>query len=185
MVDWAKRLVVCLCFSGLLWGAESGVWLDVPFVSQRKNGCGAASIAMVMQYWQRQQGQAASADAERIQPMLYSSKAHGTYASDLKRYFDEHGFRTFAFRGQWSDLKENLEKGRPLIVALKPSRQAESHYLVVAGLDGVHGLVLTNDPAERKLLKRERFDFEKEWKATGNWTLLAVPRSPDTGSSSD
>ena len=34
----------------------SGVWLDVPFVKQEKNGCGAASIAMVMQFWQRQQG---------------------------------------------------------------------------------------------------------------------------------
>jgi ABC-type bacteriocin/lantibiotic exporter with double-glycine peptidase domain len=185
MVDWAKRLVVCLCLGGFLWGAENGVWLDVPFVSQAKNGCGAASIAMIMQYWQRQQGHGASADAEQIQQMLYSSKVHGIYASDVKHYFDEHGFRTFAFRGQWSDLKENLEKGRPLIVALKPPRQAELHYVVVAGLDGTRGVVLTNDPAERKLLKRERFDFEKEWKATGNWTLLAVPVRPDTGPSSD
>lgn len=181
MVVWAKRSVVCLCFAGLLWGAESGVWLDVPFVSQVKNGCGAASIAMIMQYWQRQQGQAASADAAQIQQALYSRKAHGIYASDLKRYFDEHGFRTFAFPGQWSDLKQNLEKGRPLIVALRPPRQAEFHYVVVAGLDEVHGLVLANDPAERKLLKRERSDFEKEWKATGNWTLLAIPQRPDTG----
>jgi hypothetical protein len=28
----------------------AGVWLDVPFVSQEKNGCGAASIAMVVRY---------------------------------------------------------------------------------------------------------------------------------------
>ncbi len=185
MVARTKSLVVCLCFGGLLWGAENGVWLDVPFVSQGKNGCGAASIAMVMQYWQRQQGQVPSADAKQIQQRLYSSKAHGIYAPDLKRYFAEHGFRTFVFRGQWTDLKEHLEKGRPLVVALKPSGQAEFHYLVVAGFDGVHGLVLTNDPAERKLLKRERLDFEKEWKATGNWTLLAVPQRPDTGPSSD
>lgn len=185
MLGWAKAAVVCLCLGGLLWGAESGVWLDVPFVHQGQNGCGAASIAMIMQYWQRQQGHAASADVEVIQQTLYSSKAHGIYASDLKRYLDGHGFRTFAFRGQWSDLKEHLEKGRPLILALKPPRQAEFHYVVVAGLDWAQGLVLTNDPAERKLLKRERFDFEKEWKATGNWTLLAVPQRPDTGPSSD
>ena len=37
-----------------------GVWLDVPFVKQEKDGCGAASIAMVMQYWQAQQGQPAN-----------------------------------------------------------------------------------------------------------------------------
>lgn len=182
MLGWAKALVVYLCFGGLLWGAESGVWLDVPFVNQGKNGCGAASIAMIMQYWQRQQGQAVRADAEQIQQELYSRKAHGIYASELARYLDQHGFRTFAFRGQWSDLKEHLEKGRPLILALKPPRQADFHYVVVTGLDWGQGVVLTNDPAERKLLKRERVDFEKEWKATGSWTLLAVPRQPDPGS---
>jgi ABC-type bacteriocin/lantibiotic exporter with double-glycine peptidase domain len=182
MLGWAKALVVYLCFGGLLWGAESGVWLDVPFVNQGKNGCGAASIAMIMQYWQRQQGQTVRADADQIQQVLYSRKAHGIYASDLARYLDQHGFRTFAFRGQWSDLKEHLEKGRPLILALKPPRQAEFHYVVVTGLDWGQGVVLTNDPAERKLLKRERVDFEKEWKATRNWTLLAVPRQPDPGS---
>jgi len=29
---------------------DARVWLDVPFVKQEKDGCGAASIAMVMQY---------------------------------------------------------------------------------------------------------------------------------------
>ena len=37
------------------------------------------------------------------------------------------------------------------------------------------GLVLKNDPAERKLLKQTQSDFEREWKGAGNWTLLAVP----------
>jgi hypothetical protein len=47
--------------------------------------------------------------------------------------------------------------------------------VVVTGLDRQQELVLKHDPAERKLLKQHRSDFEKEWKATGNWTLLAVP----------
>ena len=63
-----------------------GVWLDVPFVRQEKDGCGAASIAMVMQYWQRQRAVAgASSDAAQIQHALYSSQGsrhlcfrHGT-----------------------------------------------------------------------------------------------------------
>jgi predicted double-glycine peptidase len=148
----------------------------VPFVKQEKNGCGAASVAMILQYWQPQRGQKKSTDEEQIQQSLYSSKAQGTYASDLEHYLDQRGFRTFAFHGQWSDLKEHLEKGRPLIVALKPARQAEFHYVVVTGLDWARDLVLTNDPAERKLLKRERLNFDKEWEAAGNWTLLAVPR---------
>ncbi len=176
--------LACWGLVGVLLGADNGVWLDVPFVNQDKNGCGAASIAMVMQYWQQQQRQPVTADAERIQQTLYSAKAHGIYASDLKRYLEDHGYQTFSFRGEWSDLAEHLKKGRPLIVALRPPGQAEFHYVVVTGLDWTQDLVLTNDPAERKLLKQLRTDFEKEWKATDHWTLLAVPRQQNTTSSS-
>jgi ABC-type bacteriocin/lantibiotic exporter with double-glycine peptidase domain len=185
LVRTLSRVAALLCLCGELFASSpSGVWLDVPFVKQEKNGCGAASIAMILQYWQHEQSQAATVNAEQIQQMLYSSRAHGIYAFDLERYLDEHGYQTFAFRGEWSDLKEHLEKGRPLIVALKPPRQAEFHYVVVTGLDWTQNLVLTNDPSERKLLKQTRFDFEKEWKATNNWTLLAVPRQQNATSSS-
>ena len=170
------RLVIGLSLGGMVLAAQhGGVWLDVPFVRQEKNGCGAACIAMVMQYWQRQQRNLPRADPEQIQRALYSRWAHGIYASDMERYLQQHGFRTFAFAGEWKDLKEHLEKGRPLIVALNPGR-AGLHYVVVAGLEWQQGVVLKNDPAERKLLKQGRSNFEKEWKAAGNWTLLAVPQ---------
>jgi len=182
MIRSAARLVIGLYLGGMILAAQQpAVWLDVPFVRQEKYGCGAASIAMVIQYWQRQQGKLASADPGQIQRALYSRQAHGIYASDVERYFQQHGFRTFAFAGEWKDLKEHLEKGRPLIVALKPGG-ADLHYVVVAGLDEQQGVVLKNDPAERKLLKQDRSDFEKEWKAAGNWTLLAVPQQRDRGS---
>ena len=175
MLRLSLRLALCLLLCGMLAAAErSGVWLDVPFVKQDKNACGAASIAMVMQYWQRQQGQPPAADAKQIQRLLYSGHARGLYATDLERYFEQHGFRTFAFQGEWKDLKEHLEKGRPLIVALKTGRN-DLHYVVVTGLDWQQELVLKNDPAERKLLKQSRSSFEKEWNAARNWTLLALP----------
>ena len=173
-------LLLCLCNPS--FAAEStGLWLDVPFVKQEKNGCGAASIAMVMQYWMFQQGrtQTPNGDAIQIQRALYSGHAQGIYASDLQRYLQQQGFRTFAFRGEWTDLKQQLEKGRPLIVALKPaSGNIPLHYVVVTGLDWEHALVLVNDPAQRKLLKQDRSSFEREWSAAGKWTLLAVPQ-PD------
>jgi len=168
-------LPVCLCLCGILPAAEqSGVWLDVPFVKQDKNACGAASIAMVMQYWQ-QHGQPALADARQIQRALYSHEGQGIYADDLERYLKQQGFQTFAFQGAWEDLREHLEKGRPLIVALKTGRD-DLHYVVVTGLDWQQDVLLKNDPAERKLLKQSRASFEKEWKAAANWTLLAVPQ---------
>ena len=173
-------IVLMLWVGGVLFGADpSGVWLDVPFVMQEKDGCGAASIAMVMQYWQLQQGRSgnSTAEAAQIQRALHSDAAHGIYASDMQRYFQQNGYVTFAFAGQWSDLKQHLEKGRPLIAALKPGSLVPLHYVVVAGLDPERQLVLLNDPAQRKLLKEERFRFEQEWKGAGRWTLLALPEA--------
>ena len=171
-------IVVGVC--GILIAADpAGVWLDVPFIKQEKDGCGAASIAMVMQYWLRQQGSSIGndADAEHIQRILYSPEAHGIYASQMERYLRDHGFQTFAISGNWTDLEQHLKKGRPLIVALKPSGRAPLHYVVIAGLDSQSSLVLVNDPAQRKLLKQERSSFEREWSAAGKWTLLAVPQT--------
>lgn len=167
-------ILLVLCGAAVDAG-PAGVWLDVPFISQEKNGCGAASIAMVMRYWQRQQGQPETADALEIQRELYSRRARGIFASDMEQYLGRHGFRTFAIKGEWQDLKHHLEQGRPLIVALNTGH-GDLHYVVVTGLDLQQDIVLKHDPAGRKLLKQHHADFEKEWKAAGNWTLLAVPQ---------
>ncbi|HMC31776.1 MAG TPA: C39 family peptidase [Candidatus Angelobacter sp.] len=192
-----QRLVAILCLCGFaflatLWAVTPGVWLDVPFIKQEKDGCGAASIAMVMQYWLKQRGHAmdSSADAVAIQRELSSgkdskdagkdsgkNKDRGIRASDMQRYFQQHGFQTFPFTGKWDDLKQHLEKGRPLIVALKPSALESSlHYVVVVGVDPEQNIVLLNDAAQRKLLKQERASFENQWSAVGHWTLLALPK---------
>jgi ABC-type bacteriocin/lantibiotic exporter with double-glycine peptidase domain len=174
-----QGLAVVLCLCGIVVAQDGGIWLDVPFVQQEKNGCGAAVIAMVMQYWQKQQPRAheASVSPVQIQQELYSTRARGIYSSDLERYFDEHGFRTFAVRGDWDMLRSHLQKGRPLIVALKPGKGETSlHYVVVAGIDQDNNLILLNDPAQKKLLKVERAAFEKDWKSVNRWTLLAVPK---------
>ena len=176
-------LFACLC--GVLSASEStGVWLDVPFIKQEQNGCGAASVAMVMQYWLKQQGRlpSESADASEIHRALYTANARGVYASAMERYLQNHGFRTFTFGGEWKDFQQHLQKGRPLIVALKPSGgDGALHYVVVAGVNSEAGILLLNDPARRKLLKQDRADFEKQWSATGKWTLLALPQPANGG----
>jgi ABC-type bacteriocin/lantibiotic exporter with double-glycine peptidase domain len=157
---------------------KAGIWLDVPFIKQTAEGCGSASIAMLLQYWSAH-GAAISAgreDAEAIQKQLYSRKGRGIYASDVERYLKESGFRVFAVDGNWGDLREHLALGRPLIVSIEPgSTRAPLHYVVVTGIDWQREAVFVNDPARGKLLRIERPEFEKEWRAAGNWMLLAVP----------
>ena len=163
--------------SVVLAEVPAALWIDVPFVAQPREGCGAASLSMVMQYWAGKQGAAVSpaSDVARIQRELYSKGEHGIAAEQMGAYLRQHGFRAFAFPGKWSDLEEQIAKGRPLIVGLRPEGQSELHYVVIDGIDTARGLVTMNDPAVRKLLNEERGRFEKEWSATHNWTLLAVP----------
>lgn len=159
-------------------GQRAGVWLDVPFVKQSEEGCGSASISMLLQYWNAHGTKVAPerVDAAAIQKELYSRKAHGIFASDVERYLKESGFRVFAFRGEWSDLKENLTQGRPLIVSIQPGGpKSPLHFVVLTGMDWEREAVLVSDPARGQLLRIDRQEFEKEWLAERNWTLLAVP----------
>ena len=181
------------CILGLVLFAAAGVgfalatetpslWIDVPFVAQVKNGCGSAAIAMVMEYWEKKTGHGAgdSAGAGNIQAALYSPAEGGIPASAMKKYFENAGYRTFTFVGDWGELGHHLERGRPLIVSLKASGpHGPLHYVVVVGIDSARGTIYVNDPAQRKMLRLSREGFESEWKATEHWTLLAVPRSVD------
>lgn len=169
----AAAICATACAAGL-----TNLWLDVPFVPQQKDGCGAASIAMVMQYWERHQGQPPQLEAEPAQILraLYSAPAHGIYASAMVRYFQQNGYRAFAFSGARADLERELTEGRPLIAAVQSG--SSLHYVVIAGLDEPRQLILVNDPAQRKLLKEDQSQFEREWNATGHWILLAVPETP-------
>src|SRR5690349_7850323 len=112
---------------------SSGVWLEVPYVKQTEDGCGSAAIAMLLQYWSAHGAPVAAgrADATAIQKQLYTRKVHGIFASDMQRYLRESGFREFAMRGEWSDLRQHLEQGRPLIISLQPGHtKAPLHYVV-------------------------------------------------------
>jgi ABC-type bacteriocin/lantibiotic exporter with double-glycine peptidase domain len=175
-----QRLAVVMCLCGIAFSGErSGIWLDVPFIQQEKNGCGAAVIAMVMGYWKTAQpaSHLDSVDPSEVQRELFSRPAHGIYASELQNYFEDHGFQAFAFQGDWDLLRSHLEKGRPLIAALQPGKGETSlHYVVVTGVDWQNNLVMLNDPAQKKLLKVDRKQFEQEWSKVRRWTLLAVPR---------
>ena len=114
----------------LLAAITGGLWIDVPFIKQDKNGCGSASVWMVMQYWKK------SPDPpEEIHRLLYSQEVGGVFAADMEKYFVGRGFKTFVFAGEWNDLVENISNGRPLIVCLGiSSRGAPLHYVVVAGV---------------------------------------------------
>ena len=81
-----RQLVFCvamflICCAAVVQGA-AGLWLDVPYIRQEKDGCGSASLAMVLRYWQTKNASVADEriDPARIQRELYLAKPHGIYA---------------------------------------------------------------------------------------------------------
>lgn len=161
-------------------GAGPAIWIDVPFVQQTTDGCGSASLSMVMRYWDRKEGRTVAADAEetKIQAALFSRAAKGIFASSMRDYLQRSGYQAFAFRGKWSDFEHQLALGRPMIVGLQASRaHGPLHYVVVVGVDPQRNYLFMNDPAQQKMLRISREGFEQEWRATDNWTLLAVPKA--------
>ena len=173
--------VITLVSAALGVAADTvGMWIEVPFVAQAKDGCGSAVISMLMQYWAKQAAEAApaAANAQRIQQLLFVPAEKGIPASAMLDYFQHNGYRAFAFRGEWSDLQEQIAQGRPLIVSVKASgARGPLHYAVVAGMDSQRNYVFLDDPARGRMLRFSRETFLEEWNPANNWALLAVPAS--------
>jgi ABC-type bacteriocin/lantibiotic exporter with double-glycine peptidase domain len=145
--------------------------LGVPYVAQQRNTCGAASLAMVMRFWD------APADPDEIARELLEPELRGILGSRLAGFARARGFQAIAYEGDLEHLKEYLAKGRPLIVAWKVGRE-RYHNVVVVGFDEASGEILVNDPdlgASRRVGVRA---FEQRWAGAGYWTLLVLPAPP-------
>jgi predicted double-glycine peptidase len=179
LLVWILASVVPGVSLGAGSGEEPGFWLDVPFVRQAKNLCGAASVSMILQYWHKASPAGGSIEVPPfpdIAEALRSAESKGVFGSQMKAYLDSLGYQVYVFKGRWDDVESHISKGRPLIVGLG-NRGSLDHYVVVTGWNGPENVVLVNDPAQRKLLKLDRKNFQKSWEQTACWTLLALPPS--------
>jgi predicted double-glycine peptidase len=169
--------VLCLLPLSALRGLAAAPWLDVPFVRQVGAGCGSAAVAMVIQYWAGQDVRLAGAamEAERIDEDV-PAEAGGVTGERLKAYLESHGFEVRVFSGDRASLEHEFRQGRPLVVCFAPrGLRRPLHYGVVAGID--NDSVWLNDPGRGKLVRERLAHFERAWSLTGNWSLLAVPRT--------
>jgi ABC-type bacteriocin/lantibiotic exporter with double-glycine peptidase domain len=142
--------------------------LVVPFVPQEKDTCGAASLTMVMRYWGDDvtHAEVAAAIVEAGKP--------GIAGSRLEAFARARGYLALAYAGDVGQLRESLEKGRPVIVALRVGKGLD-HDVVVTGMEP-DGSVTLHDPAAGRDRHVTQAQFEKGWNGTAHWALLVVPR---------
>lgn len=168
----ARRLGALALFAALCAGQPPG--LQVPFVKQQKNGCGAASVAMVMRYWGGHSATvSAIPSAQAVYQRLYEPGLKGIQLAEMKRYLEEQGYQAYTLRGEWNDIEQHLSKGRPVIVALKPGARKPVHFAVLSGAAGE--AVLLNDPTKKKPGRMARRKFDAQWSRAERWMLVAAP----------
>ena len=145
--------------------------LEVPFVAQRKDTCGAAALAMVLRYW----GDDATHDD--VARTLLTPELHGIAGSRLAEFARGRGMEAVAYKGDMANLREFVGKGRPLIVAWDMGR-GRYHDVVVVGFDDQRRAVVVHNPAEGASRPVKSGKFEKRWQGAGYWTLLVTREKP-------
>ena len=142
--------------------------LPVPFEAQKKDACGAASLAMVLRFWDHDIAQKEITDA------LLEPELRGIPGSRLAEFARERGLRAMAYAGDLAHLRDFVGKGRPLIVALKVGKD-RYHNVVVTGFDDERAAVLVNDPDKGPDRRVAQQKFEEQWAGGNHWTLLVMP----------
>jgi len=147
----------------------AGAPLDVPFHKQQKNGCGAASVAMVMHYWT-----AKAPNPDEVYHQLYDPNREGILLTRMRAYLEEQEFEAFTLRGGWRDIERHLAKGRPTIVGLRTKANKRIHFAVIVGVDGDR--IWLNDPTRRTRRRMKQSEFWRMWDFADRWMLIATPR---------
>lgn len=142
--------------------------LDVPYIPQQKDTCGAAALAMVFAYWGR------DVSHDEIARELLQPELRGIAGSRLAAFAAGRGMTAVAHAGDVSHLRDHVGKGRPMIVALAMGR-GRYHDVVVTGFDDARGDVIVNDPARGAARRVALKAFARRWAGAGHWTLLVAP----------
>jgi ABC-type bacteriocin/lantibiotic exporter with double-glycine peptidase domain len=148
-----------------LWLA---VLLPVPFVPQDTDTCGAAALAMVLRYWQH------PVPHDEIAATLLERNLEGIRGSQLADFVRAQGLYAVAYSGDVAQLREQIKKGRPVIVALR-LKGGRFHDVVVVGVDEAKQVVKVHDPARGPRRSMPVRSFEEGWAAAGHWALLVLP----------
>jgi tetratricopeptide (TPR) repeat protein len=151
----------------------SAVQLEVPFVRQEKDTCGAAALAMVMGYWGRE------VEHREIAEALVESELRGIRGSRLAEFARGRGLEAIAFAGDMVILRDHLARGRPLVVALDAGR-GRLHDVVVVGFDDERAEAIVHDPAKGKDRRVGAGELDRKWAKSGRWALLCTPKDSVT-----
>jgi len=145
---------------------EADVLYQVAPYRQEPRHCGPYALAAVLNYLGME------ADPREIAEDIYSPGAGGTLTMDLYLEARRRGVESKQVRGTAEKLREELDKGFPVIVLFKyPGlKKTSGHFVVVNGYsDGSPGFFLLWGDGKASWMEEGRFG--DLWSGSGNWVL--------------
>jgi predicted double-glycine peptidase len=168
-------------FSGITLSDDALFLSNVAPIRQNKTyACGPACVAAVAAHW-------------GITPAEFKAKIprsiEDVTGDDLQRMAQQLGLQAFAYQGSMEDLRQNLEKGRPVIAMIPMPMLARGglvagsvfnlwnelgprppHWVVVVGVASDNRIII-NDPASGPLLVKDD-RFREWWTRSDNLCVL-------------
>lgn len=143
---------------------------SVPFIEQKDDFCGPASLAMVMNFY------GANVTQDEIAKEIYSPELKGTLSMELVLYPIKKGFEAEMYNGNLDDLKQKVRAVSPLIVSVKEREDADrAHYMVVWGYDDKDKKIFAHTGRKERIAIRYE-DFIEMWKRAGFLTVWMYPK---------
>lgn len=176
----APFVLICLYFAGGCATApfyngvradrrETAIIANVPFIRQKPDYCGPASLAMVFNFYGRDVTQ------DEIAGDIFSPELKGTLSIAMTVYAFQKGFDVEAYSGGVADLRAKIKTGAPVIVSHRENRlDTRVHYLVVWGFDDGKEVFHVHSDSERALAMSYRA-FIKKWEMADYMTIFIYP----------
>lgn len=143
---------------------------DVPFIEQKNDFCGPASMAIIMNFYD------VNITQEEIAKEIYSLELKGTLSLALAMYPVTKGFEADMYNGNLDDLKQRLRERFPLIVSvMERANKDRAHYMVVWGYDDLGKLLYVHSGVKDGMnIAYSR--FMDMWKRSDYLTFRIYPK---------
>jgi ABC-type bacteriocin/lantibiotic exporter with double-glycine peptidase domain len=145
--------------------------LYVPFIRQKTDFCGPASLAMILNFW------GVDITQDEIAQEIYSPELKGALSIEMVLYAAQKGFEAEMYNGSLQDLKYRIKAGFPLIVSHRLDKgNKRVHYLVAWGFNDDKGVIYVHSDV-RESLPMDYQTFLKYWGWAENLTFFIYPKN--------
>ena len=134
---------------------------------QDKHQCGPNSLSIIMRYW------GVDKTPSEIASEIYHPAMKGTYSLSMLLYAKSSGLGGFLYKGAIDDIREKIDNGYPMLLALKRG-DLPIHFVVVYGYRGDEFII---HDGLRMAVSIKQDELDNLWRSAGNMALWIYPES--------